>query len=130
MNYITHTRFKTKAICGDVNLPAMTEVELKDNMLYYQNKPLCVITSENAHNYFARNDDGLGMERGNLTQTIRKRLEKKDNQYQDRWDKIWDDELCQKYKRPEHKEHWLWNTAFYNADVEDLKYIYKLIGGK
>lgn len=129
MNYITHTRFKTKAICGDVNLPAMTEVELKDNMLYYQNKPLCVITSENAHNYFARNDDGLGMERGNLTQTIRKRLEKKDNQYQDRWDKIWDDELCQKYKRPEHKEHWLWNTAFYNADVEDLKYIYKLIGG-
>lgn len=127
MDYITHTRFKTKAICGEVNLPAMTEVELKDNMLYYQNKPLCVITSENAHNYFARNDDGQGMERGRLIYQIQKILQKKDEKYQSRWDKIWNDEKCQKYKRKEYADFWLWNHAFYNAEIEDLQYIYNLI---
>lgn len=127
MNYIVHTRFKEKAICGEVNLPALTEVELKDNMLYWQDKPLCVITSENAHKYFARNDDNNGMERGRLTQLIKSILEKNDEKHQDRWDKIWKDKLCQKYKRIEYADYWLWDTAFFNAPIEDLKYIYNLI---
>ena len=129
MKYIVHTRFKAKAICGEVNLPALTEVELKDNMLYWQDKPLCVITSENAHTYFARNDDGQGMERGRLTQAITKTLENNDDKYQERWDKVWEDAICQKYKRTEYADYWLWNTAFYNADIEDVQHIYKLIGG-
>lgn len=127
MKYIVHTRFKAKAICGEVNLPALTEVNLKDNMLYYQDKQLCVITSENAHKYFARNDDNNGMERGRLTQLIKSILEKNDEKHQDRWDKIWEDELCQKYKRIEYADYWLWNTAFFNAPIEDLRYIYNLI---
>lgn len=127
MKYIVHTRFKAKAICGEVNLPALTEVELKDNMLYCQDKQLCVITSENAHKYFARNDDNNGMERGRLTQLIKSILEKNDEKHQDRWDKIWKDKLCQKYKRIEYADYWLWNTAFFNAPIEDLKYIYNLI---
>ena len=129
MKYITHQRFKTTAICGEVNLPAMTEVELKDNMLYWQEKPLCVITSENAHNFFARNNDGNGMERGRLTQAIMRTLANTDEHYQNRWDKIWSDSICQKYKRKEYADYWLWNTAFYNADIEDLQHIYQLIGG-
>lgn len=127
MNFITHQRFKDKAICGEVNLPALTEVELKDNMLYWQDKPLCVITSENAHKYFARNDDGQGMERGRLTQAIQQSLQKQDNKYQDRWDKVWEDELCRKYKRKEYADYWLWNHAFFNADIADLEHIYNLI---
>ncbi len=129
MKYITYNRFKTKAICGDVNIPALTEIELKGNMLYWQDKPLCVITSENAHKYFARNDDGQGRERGWLTSKIQTILQKRDNSYQDRWDKIWDDQLCQKYKRKDHQDHWLWNHNFYNADIDDLQYIYNLITG-
>lgn len=82
------------------------------------------------HNFFARNDDGEGRERGYLTREIKSILQKKDNGYQARWDKVWEDDLCQKYKRHEHKDHWLWNHKFYNADIEDLKYIYQLIGGK
>lgn len=130
MKYIVHTRFKAKAICGEVNLPALTEVELKDNMIYWQDKPLCVITSENAHKYFARNDDGQGMERGRLTQAIQQSLQKQDNKYQDRWDKVWEDELCRKYKRKEYADYWLWNTDFFNAPIEDLRYIYNLIKGE
>lgn len=129
MNYIVHARFKGKAICGEVNLPALTEVELKDNMLYWQDKPLCVITSENAHKYFARNDDGNGMERGRLTQEIMRTLANTDDKYQERWDKVWDDAICQKYKRTEYADYWLWNTAFFNASIEDLQHIYQLIGG-
>ena len=129
MKYIVHTRFKAKAICGEVNLPALTEVNLKDNMLYYQDKQLCVITSENAHKYFARNDDGQGMERGQLTQAITKTLANTDDKHQEQWDKVWEDAICQKYKRTEYADYWLWNTAFYNADIEDLQHIYKLIGG-
>lgn len=127
MKYIVHTRFKAKAICGEVNLPALTEVELKDNMLYWQDKPLCVITSENAHTYFARNDDGQGMERGRLTQAITKTLENNDDKYQERWDKVWEDTICQKYKRTEYADYWLWNHAFFNADIADLEHIYNLI---
>lgn len=127
MTYITTQRFKSKAICGDVNLPARTEVTLIGNMLFFDNKPLCVVTSENAHQHFARNDDGQGMERGRLTRTIMETLARKDEKHQDRWDKIWEDDLCQKFKHPLHSDHWLWNNAFYNAEISELEYIYNLI---
>lgn len=61
---------------------------------------------------------------------IKNTLERKDSNYQNRWDKVWDDQLCQKYKRPEHEDFWLWNHDFYNASIEDLKYIANLIGAK
>lgn len=127
MEYIVHTRFKTKAICGEVNLPALTQVELQGNTLYYQNKPLCISTSENAHKYFARNDDGQGIERGRLTSQIQEILRKRDDHYQDRWNKIWDSKRCQKYKRTQYSDFWLWNHDFFNASIEDLQYIYNLI---
>ncbi len=138
MKYITHRRFKQKAICGDVNLPAMTECEEINGMIYYDHKPICLMYSENAHQYFARNDDGNGMERGKLTQAIIARLalsptsctEAEYKAYQKRWDKVWDDPTCQAYKRTEHKDHWLWNHTFYNADIETLRYIAKLVGAK
>ena len=43
---------------------------------------------------------------------------------------MWEDALCQKYKKPEHEDYLLWNHDFYNADIEDLKYIANLIGAK
>ena len=45
-----------------------------------------------------------------------------------RWGKIWEDALCQKYKRPDQEEHWIWNFDFYNGPVEDLRHIAALIG--
>lgn len=127
MEYITHRRFKDKAICGDVNIPAMTECEERNGMIYHDNNPLCLISSENAHMYLAANEDGMGMKRGELTRKITSILRRKDNMHQWRWDRVWDDELCQKYKRPEHPDHWLWNHEFYNAEISDLEYILNLI---
>lgn len=130
MKYITHRRFKDQAIFGYVNIPAMTECEEHHGMIFHKGKPICVITSENAHLYFAINEDGKGMERGATVRSICSMLEKRDEDHQARWDKVWEDELCQKYKRPEHPDHWLWNHKFYNADLDDLKYIENLIRGR
>lgn len=130
MNYIVHTRLKGKALCGEVNLPAMTEVQVEGNVVYYEGVPLCAIASENGMKHFARNDDGNGMDRGKLTQAIMKRLAKRDSDYQARWDKVWEDAICQQYKRTDHADYWLWSRAFYDAPIEDLRRIAVLIGLK
>ena len=128
--YITNRRAKIQGIGGYVNLPYGTEVSVEGRFLYYQGKSICSVTSNNAHTYFSQNDDGNGAQRGSLVRAIKNTLERKDSNYQNRWDKVWDDQLCQKYKRPEHEDFWLWNHDFYNASSEDLKYIANLIGAK
>ena len=85
-------------------------------------------TSQNAYDFFTQNDDGMGQERGELLNRIIPKLEKRDAGYQARWGKIWEEALCQKYKRPDQEEHWIWNFDFYNGPVEDLRYIAALIG--
>lgn len=130
MQYIVHRRFKAKAICGDVNLPAMTVCESEGNFIAHSGLPICAATSENAHQFFAIHEDGKGMERGKLTQAIQKTLAKRNKHYQDRWDRVWEDERCQQYKRTEHADYWLWNHDFFNAPIEDLQHIAALVGAK
>lgn len=131
MKFITHKRLKGKCIGGAVNIPAMTPVEeLSNGLIVWDGIPLCYSTSQCGHDHFCRDNDGQGELRGKLTKAIIAKLIKRDTEYQNRWDKIWEDKLCQKYKRPEHNDHWLWNHDFFNADIFDLKYIAKLVGVK
>ena len=130
MKYLVYKRFKDKALCGEVNIPALTECDENNGIIFFKNKALCFITSENAHNHFVINDDGMGLERSNLIQSILSILKHKDEDYQNRWNKIWEDEVSQKYKRTEHQDHWLWNHDFFNADINDLKHILNLIRRK
>lgn len=130
MKYIVHKRFKGKAICGDVNLPAMTVCESDGTVIKHNGKDICSVKSENAHQFFAINEDGKGAERGKLTQAIQNRLAVRDKDHQSRWDKVWADPICQKYKRAEHADYWLWNHDFYNANIYDLQHIANLIGAK
>ena len=130
MVYITYKRFRGQAICGEVNLSYGTEVQCVDGILTIEGAPLCADHSQNAYDFFSRNDDGNGLERGKLTQAIRKTLEKRDKDHQVRWDKVWEDPLCQKYKRKEHADFWLWNHDFYNANLTDLRHIAALVGAK
>ena len=128
MKYIVHRRFRDKAICGDVNLPAMTVCECDGAIIKYRGHEICFVTSENAHQYFAIDYDGMGMERGRLTQAIQKTLAKRDDHYQERWDKVWDDNICQDYKRDDYDDYWLWNHEFFNADIDVLRHIAALVG--
>lgn len=132
MKYIIHRRFKGRADCGAVNLPYATEVSECGGWLYSGGKMLCAATSENAHQYFARNDDGAGLERGRLTQAIQKALRPRNGdrteQRDKRWESVWGSPLCQKYRQAEHADHWLWGHDFYNAPIEDLRQIAALVG--
>lgn len=134
MKYIAHKRFKKEAICGPVNIPAMTELECEDGIIIYKNGIVCYEDCETSHQFFARNDDGNGMERGRLTQSIMSTLAKRDSvndkAYQARWDKVWDDQVCQAYKRPDSDDYWLWNHDFFNADIDVLRHIAELVGAK
>lgn len=130
MKYVVHRRFKVNAICGSINLPAMTECECEDGLITYNNTAICYATSENAHQFFAVNEDGMGMERGRLTQSIQKALAKRDGSYQERWDKVWKDSVCEEYRRKDYEDFWLWGHDFFNADIDVLRYIAKLVGAK
>lgn len=127
-NYLCRKRARFDGISGQVNIPYGTALICQDGFLMHQNKPLCGITSQNAYDFFSQNDDGMGWERGDLVGRILSRLQKRDAGYQARWNKVWEDSRCQKYKRPEHEDHWIWNFDFYNGPVEDLRYIAGLIG--
>ena len=128
MQYIIHTRYKAISQSGPVNVPARTVCEEENSTIYHQGKKLCFTTSEDAHQHFARNDDGQGLRRGELTQAIQKELQKKKN-HQKRWDKVWGAPALLRYKRPEHPDFWRWNHAFFEAPIKDLEYIYNLVKG-
>lgn len=130
--YIARKRARFKAGCGEyVNIPYGTALTVQGGFLVWKNKLMCADTSQIAYDYFSQNDDGRGKERGELVSAILLRLEKNPNKpdpaYQDRWNRIWNDPFCQRFKKPEHEDHWIWNYEFYNAQVEDLQYIFRLI---
>ena len=127
MNYIVAQRFKTNAICGEVNIPYGETCQEIDGFIYYQGNRLCSKSSQNAYKYLSRNDDFRGIERFKKIKNIMKILNKRDNHYQDRWDRIREDESLQRFKKENLGKDWQWNFEFYNASIEDLDYIYNLI---
>ena len=127
IEYVTIKRARFNSFSGQVNIPYGTLLESRGVLLFLGKKPICYATSENAHQFFAVNDDGKGLERGKLTQAIQKHLNTKDDDYQTRWDKVWADPLCRKFKREEHEDYWIWNHEFYNAKISELLYIAALI---
>ena len=135
MQYVTIKHFKRNCISGKANIHYGEILERRDdNFLYYNGKKICAAKSLAAHKYFACNFDGKGLERGKISHAIINRLEPKNfDSPQERdefWKKIWKDNLTQKYRRHEHETTWLWSDDFFNAPIEDLKYIAELIGVK
>ena len=85
-SYITVKRAKFKTISGEVNIPYGTKLEVGGNVLLHNGKPVCAVFSDCAYEFFAQNDDGQGLLRGKLIQTIKSTLAKHDEAHQDRWD--------------------------------------------
>lgn len=130
MEYIVKRRARFNAVTGPVNLPWGTPVEEQDGFLVRDGLQLCAVTSQNAFDYFAKNGDGNGVERGRLTISIMDTLAKRDADHQNRWNRVWEDPRCQKYRRADHADFWLWNREFFEAPVEDLRHIADLVGAK
>lgn len=130
MHYIVHRRFRDKAIFGPVNLPYGTPCESNGNIIFYQGRPLCVVTSQKSKEHFAINDDGHGLERGEITHRIAFEqfgLNQQLPEYKERWIYVWGDQSLRQYKRPETDDYWLWNDAFFHAPIEELRRISKLL---
>lgn len=121
-------------MAGQVNIKAGTQCQaVKEKgaeVILHRQRPVCLATSENGHQFFAYNDDGQGMLRGKLTQAIQKKLQTRDAGYQARWDRVWQDGVCQAYKRIDHGDFWLWNHAFFTAPIGDLQHIWNLVQGR
>lgn len=126
--YVARKRARFHSFGREVNIPWGAVLEEQDGSLFWKGKLLCRVTSQNAYDYFSRDDDCRGKLRGQLVGAIKDRLEKRDKGYQARWDKVWADPKCQQYKRPEHEDWWVWSYAFYNAPISDLQYIAALVG--
>ncbi len=130
-SYIARKRARFTGIGGiPVNIPYGTVLEAREGFILFKGRPVCAVISQNACEHFCQNDDGCGRERGTLVVAIITCLERRDESYQARWDKVWGDPLCQKYRRPEHGDFWLWSYDFFNAPVVNLYHIARMIGAQ
>ena len=125
MTYIAFKGFKKKSISGNTDIKKGESLEEKNKMLYYNKKPICFTTSENGHNFFARNNDGNGLLRGELTQQI---LQAMPTLEDETLDKMFEDNICMKYKRGASEEDWHWNNEFYEASILELRHIATVMG--
>ena len=114
MQYICIKNYVGPSIGGNVDIPVGAALECTGRFIKYQNKNVCVNTSENAHEYFMRNDDGNGVLRGELIAEIKAA---------EIPDKIFKDPICLAYRKDNQGDIWIWNHAFYNTDIESLTYI-------
>ena len=108
-SYIARKRARFSAFGIPINIPWGTHLTAQEGFIYLGEQPLCTVTSQIAFDYFTQDDDGKGQERGVLLESIIARLRPKNERddCQRRWDCVWGDPLCQKYRRPEHEDFWL-----------------------
>lgn len=132
MQYIVVQRYKRDDARGKFNLPYGTIIEEHGGILYYDGRAICNDHSAVMREYFRRNDDGCGMLRGKIIERILKKLRilpgETKEEWNERWNIVWEDALCQRYKQLGQQNHWLWNIGFYNAPIMDLEYIAALVG--
>lgn len=50
--YITKRRMKTRAICGDINIPHGTICEVSGGFIYHGTEKICAVKSQQAKDYF------------------------------------------------------------------------------
>ena len=128
MKYITHRRYKKTGASGkEYNFARETKLDTIGEFIAFGNEAVCNIRSQDAYEYFSRNDDDKGLERGKLTYEIAflKRKPNEDNEYRFTPEEI--EMLEDKYS------HWLrqdsdtilFNYDFFNAEVDELKKLHK-----
>lgn len=126
MEYITHHRYKKIAMSGrDMNIPVgfKFQTRAKGKIIATEDhKAICYTTSESAYKYFARNDDGRGLERGAITWAIAfgPRV---DEETGARWSPKELECIYTKWEKFVRKDcpMLIFNYDFYNADMDELE---------
>lgn len=127
MEYILFRRYRENDFSGKkMNIPALTIANENNNTIFIDNNPICCITSQIAHEYFARNNDGNGLLRGQLTYAIAFSERIRYNEDHTRRQRFTDQEIelietkWEKYLIP-NLEVILFNHDFFNADIQELE---------
>lgn len=123
MEYLVLRRFRGVCLGGRVNLPAGTACICREGVIYWGEKPVCLVASDVAHRFFAPNFDGQGWRRGQLIGQIL-RLVRRDKR---RAVRLLLDPVACRYRRAEHRDTFLWSHGFYVAPVEELEHILHLL---
>lgn len=132
VEYICHRKYSKIAACGDyLTFKQNARFETIGCFIAHDKRAICTVNSEDAHRYFAKNDDGNGIKRGNLTYKIAyaPRHPNKENGFRFTPDEI---EMLEKdYDRFLRKDTdtIIFNNAFFNAKIEDLQEIYNRLEG-
>ncbi len=126
MEYIAHHHFRGRTACGKVmDIPYGAKYETIGNWIATPDgRAICGVNSELGHMYFARNDDGQGLERGKLTWAIaygdrgKKRTGDAVYRFSDEEQEL----LVKRYKHflVEDVPVILFNDSFFAAQVPDL----------
>ena len=134
MIYITTKRFKRKGMDGDFNIPYGTVIESENGYLWHEGKRICSEKSAVMREYFSKDDDGLGQKRSRIAHGIIDAMLMRDGEtkenWQKRWDVLWEDPVCNKYRKDYSETTFLWGIEFYNAPLLDLYHIAALAGVK
>lgn len=126
-DYVCIKAFNQQGIGGRFSIKYGETVKSNGEKLYYKDKPVCMVRSENAYTYFAIDEDNQGKDRGKLISQIKTRLAKRDSKYQARWDKLWNDFSANLLRRQDYDDFWIWDLPFYQTSIENLQRINKLI---
>lgn len=141
MEYVVTQRYRRRCLSGDVNVPYGTPCVELGGIITVQDTgaALCLTTSQDAYDFFARNDDGKGLERGELIRRIKKLLQVPPGDppqrsaldaHKRRWAKLWGESSLSRFRRAkEHPDYWVWGHDFYNAEINDLTRIYNIVKG-
>lgn len=121
--YVCYSRYKGPSYSGNVVVPYGAKLYSVGYAIFLDSRMFGYTTSQACYDHFVRDDDGQGLQRGRLILTISKILYK----HSDRWARLSSNLKLQKFRRPEHQDVFVWNFKFYNATIEELKYIYSLV---
>ena len=83
MELICCKKYDKIAIDGPMRINVGTKVQSKANILFHEDKRICLATSQNCYDHFAINDDGYGRKRFSLTHGILADVEKIKADYYD-----------------------------------------------
>jgi len=121
MQYICHRRYKQTGASGKkYNFPYGTTLDSIGKFIAYNNEAVCAVTSEDAHQFFARNDDGRGLERGALTYAIAYRPRGLGFRFTD-WDRTMLEHEYPQFLK--NTEFILFNHDFFDAEISVLEEI-------
>lgn len=133
MQYITHTKFKGTSLDGKgVLISRGKKLERKDNILYFENHPICIYRSECAKMHFSKDDDKHGLERGDITHKIaysdsRVEVNGRVQRFSDKQAEILSSDKWSKFLRNDC-DVILFSDEFFDADIEELKELQSELG--